>query len=1550
MLAALFFLNLQPFTAFAQGTAFTYQGRLNDGVSPATGIYDLRFAIYDAVTNGNLVAGPLTNSATGVTNGLFAVTLDFGSDVFTGPDRWLELDVRTNGGSAFTSLLPLQPVQPVPYSIMANTASNLLGTLPATQLSGTLPANQLSGTIPLAQLSASVLTNNANGVTLNGTFNGNVNGSGAGLTGVPGTFTWQNVTGTSQQAQPNTGYLATNAAQVTINLPASPNVGDIVGASGVGAGGWQIVQNTGHIVSYTNKYLFTGSETNITINPGTYYITAYGAQGGTGLNGSSGGLGAEMEAQFYFPTSTTLTLLVGGGGGSALSGGGGGGSFVVNSGTPLIIAGGGGGGSYGGGGTGGFLGGSGGTLFGFGGGAGGGTNGSGGAGGGANGGGGGGGYLGAGGDGTGGGYGGGGYLDGGFGGGGWPGYYIVGDGGFGGGGGGGAYQNGGGGGGGYGGGGGGDNYGVGGGGGGGGGGSSIIDSSAINIVTKLAGVQSGNGEVDIVQMVSVVVTNFTGGQNSAIQLQYIGDGQWQPVSQSQIAAGAVGSAQLASNLTISGSISAPNFVGNGIGLTNLNASQLVSGTLSDARLSTNVALLNGNQTFSGSNTFSGVSILTNTANQFAGNFIGSGAGLTGMNAANVTSGTLALAQLPAVVLTNNQTGVNLNGIFSGNGAGVTNVNLLTAKSGGLITWGTFFLASSPSVGTNPVSVAAADVNGDARTDLISANSGDNTLSVLTNNGSGGFALASTYNVGTSPRSVAAADVNGDGKTDLISANWGGNSLTVLTNNGTGGYALAATYNVGTFPRSVAAADVNGDGKTDLISANWGGNSLTVLTNDGSGGFVLAATYNVGNGPDSVVAANVNGDDKVDLITVNSGNNTLTVLTNDSNGGFALASSMGLGSLTGSPVAPFWLVTGDVNGDGYVDMVCARNSEYIYSTPVYCWNGHNWYICSYQNHYEYYGKISVLTNNGNGSFAPNGWQMQGGTFSGMTAADINEDGRLDLMLTGSANTLELFINNGNGGFAPTSTYNVGSNPNAVTATDISGDGKLDLVCANGGAGTLSVLLNTPTFNGNFTGSGGGLTGLNASQLTSGTVPLAQLPVAVVTNNASGITLSNATLNGTFNGSGTFSGNGAGLTGVLGTFLWQHVTGTSQQAQPNTGYIADNPLPVTITLPAIPNIGDIVRVSGIGGGGWIIAQNAGQAILPVPFGGFYTNWSNLTNWSLVFHDASSDNWNSIASSADGSKWVAASYNGLVVNQLDQSLAFPSSGWWESIASSQDGAKLAAAAASQGGIYTSTNSGTTVTQTSATTNYWSSIACSTNGAKLVAVSFYDPTGAYPGSIYTSANSGGTWTKISTPTNYWQAVASSADGTKLVAASLWNTSGNLGSIYTSITSGSSWTKTSAPSNDWQCVASSADGTKLVAASPYVGIYTSANSGSTWTLSGAPTSLDWVSVAVSANGNVLVAADGSGYIYVSTNFGTNWMQTAAASSWTCVAASANGQKLFAGDFSGNIYSASSLLPVTTTVGTAGYLSGDQFTAIELQYIGDGQWLTLSHEGTISSY
>jgi len=153
-------LGSQFSTTFAQGSSFTYQGSLNDSGSAASGNYDLRFTLFDAATNGNSVAGPITNSPTVVSNGLFTVTLDFGAAPFTGADLWLEIAARTNG--AFTVLSPRQKITATPYSV---TARNVTGVLPGTGLAGTY--------------GSAVAFNNAGN-----SFSGSFSGSGAGLTSV----------------------------------------------------------------------------------------------------------------------------------------------------------------------------------------------------------------------------------------------------------------------------------------------------------------------------------------------------------------------------------------------------------------------------------------------------------------------------------------------------------------------------------------------------------------------------------------------------------------------------------------------------------------------------------------------------------------------------------------------------------------------------------------------------------------------------------------------------------------------------------------------------------------------------------------------------------------------------------------------------------------------------------------------------------------------------------------------------------------------------------------------------------------------------------------------------------------------------------------------------------------------------------------------------------------------------------------------------------------------------------------------------------------------
>lgn len=137
------------FRLVAQPTALTYQGHLMDGGSPASGVYDIE-CVLTYLDGGHHVSAafPVTNSAVVVSNGLFILTLDFGSDAFSGGDRFLFLGVRTNGGGAFTVLNPPQPIGSAPYAIRAAHA----GTIDA----GTVQDPAFIGTTTTAPLELTV--------------------------------------------------------------------------------------------------------------------------------------------------------------------------------------------------------------------------------------------------------------------------------------------------------------------------------------------------------------------------------------------------------------------------------------------------------------------------------------------------------------------------------------------------------------------------------------------------------------------------------------------------------------------------------------------------------------------------------------------------------------------------------------------------------------------------------------------------------------------------------------------------------------------------------------------------------------------------------------------------------------------------------------------------------------------------------------------------------------------------------------------------------------------------------------------------------------------------------------------------------------------------------------------------------------------------------------------------------------------------------------------------------------------------------------------------
>ena len=145
-------------SGWGQSTAFTYQGRLIDVTVPANGTYDFKFALFATNSGGTMAAGPVTNSTTGVSNGLFLTAIDFGR-VFTGTNYWLDISVRTNGADGFIALWPRQALTPAPFALYAATAGNLPGSLPASQITGLAPAVAAivsTSAIPLENIAVTV--------------------------------------------------------------------------------------------------------------------------------------------------------------------------------------------------------------------------------------------------------------------------------------------------------------------------------------------------------------------------------------------------------------------------------------------------------------------------------------------------------------------------------------------------------------------------------------------------------------------------------------------------------------------------------------------------------------------------------------------------------------------------------------------------------------------------------------------------------------------------------------------------------------------------------------------------------------------------------------------------------------------------------------------------------------------------------------------------------------------------------------------------------------------------------------------------------------------------------------------------------------------------------------------------------------------------------------------------------------------------------------------------------------------------------------------------
>ena len=374
------------------------------------------------------------------------------------------------------------------------------------------------------------------------------------------------------------------------------------------------------------------------------------------------------------------------------------------------------------------------------------------------------------------------------------------------------------------------------------------------------------------------------------------------------------------------------------------------------------------------------------------------------------------------------------------------------------------------------SYVEADFNGDGIVDSAQAGSGRVVVSLY--NAAGQVASTASYTLGQDSGQLVTGDFNGDGVTDLAavvipnSASAQG-TVAILLGKADGTFGNPAYFPVGSYPSPLAVGDFNGDHKLDLAVGNTTGNagSVSNLLGKGDGTFSAPANISVGTSPGSIVATDLNGDGHTDLATLDAfSGGSLWVLLGNGTGAFGAPIGGPTGTGQGS------LGYADLNHDGKQDLVIADFESSAIATLLGNGDGTfqtaqsyvagaqpvNVGVSSLPNGTTALFTVDNVTNNmivnfaaGNGQIDSPALQTIGKQPGAVTAADLNGDGKPDIVWTdSSAGALYVLLNSG-AGLAPPVTYSVGSTPSATTVADVNNDGKPDLIVQDGNG--IDVLL-------------------------------------------------------------------------------------------------------------------------------------------------------------------------------------------------------------------------------------------------------------------------------------------------------------------------------------------------------------------------------------------------------------------------------------------------------------------------------------------------------------
>jgi hypothetical protein len=368
--------------------------------------------------------------------------------------------------------------------------------------------------------------------------------------------------------------------------------------------------------------------------------------------------------------------------------------------------------------------------------------------------------------------------------------------------------------------------------------------------------------------------------------------------------------------------------------------------------------------------------------------------------------------------------------------------IVTFPDGGDITPYSFEVRRDLAAGESPYDIASGDLDGDGKPDMVAVNGGyPYSISIYRNTSTSGtisFAAKIDYPTGNVPFSAAISDIDGDGKLDIVVTNEFSFTVSVFRNISTAGN-IAFDVRVdlpAQNPDGIAIGDLNKDGKPDLAVTNFVANSVSIFRNTSVPGTISFATrtdYPTGQLPSSISIGDLDGDTWNDIIITNDNSNFLSIFKNN-----AIAGSISLTSINNliTGVDANKVILADIDGDNKLDVGVTKGISGI---------------SVYRN----------ISNPGTLAFSSNLDFTTADNPIGMSAADLDGDGKPDLALTGSTELISVLKNTSSSGsisFNNKVNFLTGQSPYVPLIADFDGDNKPDLATANQSDNTVSVLRN------------------------------------------------------------------------------------------------------------------------------------------------------------------------------------------------------------------------------------------------------------------------------------------------------------------------------------------------------------------------------------------------------------------------------------------------------------------------------------------------------------